>query len=222
MPFLTDDATSATQTSVCLQSLFSFLYPRPFVWFWFLLGSLWEGWRIVPPLPQRFEPTANRTQEPDRDKNTLMMLPKLVLNMWLPLGPNEVCRVNSHLAGHRDEDSASLLATLLPLPTHTGMGTGTGTGLLLAGLTPVGLLPAGSSSGEGSKSWCYLPFVWMTARVSIVWAAASVSLQTSSVHPSIRLSESPSIYPAVWNHLPKTQNSACHSPALWSFRLAQV
>lgn len=35
------------------------------------------------PFALHFEPTANQTQEPDRDKNTLMLLAELGQNMWL-------------------------------------------------------------------------------------------------------------------------------------------
>lgn len=85
------------------------------------------------PLPLCFKSTANQTQEPDRDKNTLMLLAKLDWSMWLPptcppdlylesyLSQNEVCKANHHSANSRDEDSApsSPLSTTHP-NTHRG------------------------------------------------------------------------------------------------------
>lgn len=80
------------------------------------------------PFALHFEPTANQTQEPDRDKNTLMLPAELGQNMWLPpacppslyletyLSQKEVCRAKRHSAGHRDEGSAPSCPLWVPPP----------------------------------------------------------------------------------------------------------
>lgn len=68
LPLCVDGTTSSTQTSVCLVSLSSFSSPRPFVGFGLILGNLWEGWLITPPLPVHLEPNTNHAQGPDKDK----------------------------------------------------------------------------------------------------------------------------------------------------------
>lgn len=131
LSFLSAKTTSLIQVSVCLQSLFSFSYPRPFAWFWFLLRNLWEGWRSFP-LSLCMLSQLHTREGTGRDITTLVLLPKL--SCFPPAGPpslcpepysshNEACQVNSHSAGHSDEDSVPLM---FPLTCCSQQGQGQG------------------------------------------------------------------------------------------------
>ena len=120
MPFITDDTISFVPTSECLPSLSpsraqGHLFDLDFI------GKTLGGLANHAPLPVHLSQLQTRHRDkPDRDKNTFMLLPKLGWNMWLaPASPpslyletylshNEVYRVNSHAASHKDEDSAPL------------------------------------------------------------------------------------------------------------------
>lgn len=96
-----------------------------------LTGGPLEGWRSLPLSLCMLSQLPTR-EGPGRDTDSLVLLPKLG---WIPpAGPpslcpepysshNEVCRVNSHSAGHGDEDSIPLMS---PLSCRSQQGQGQG------------------------------------------------------------------------------------------------
>lgn len=201
MSFLSTETTSLIQVSVFC-NLFS---PSHIPWFQFLLRNLWEGWRIFP-LSLCMLSQLHTREGPGRDTNTLVLLPKL--SCLPPAGPpslclepysshNEVCRVNSHSAGHRDEDSIPLMSPP-SCPSQQRQGQG------FSWLADTWVLAPSKSVGEGFRSWLPSPGL-KDSEGSIAWAASIFLPSHWFIHPSAW----PSLFEITFQHKTGPATLAC-------------